>query len=117
MKRAIPILLVAGLSGCHPHGELEITNLGPEAVELSVTYWLEEEEYDDGCECWVTTFRGYVTERDVVGPRETIRFWYPTDDLEVLIRRQRDFRVLFEADYSPGDFEDDHGTIEITVAP
>jgi hypothetical protein len=98
------LLALACLAGCDDDNDLLVTNGGtqPVIVEISTdNSWSSGHEHDI-----FELPAGSVFRED-----------YNSDDVDVFIYRKSDGLILFASHYDRDDFEDDHGTIEITVIP
>lgn len=113
MVRTLAVLLAAlPLAGClHESYGLEVSNRGGREARLTVVYdeWVADE---DGEGRWETRVDGFV-----LSPGETVTPWYSDAPIHVRIERIVDGTVLYEEWLSDGDFESEHGRVEIDVYP
>ncbi len=104
LKRSAALAALLALAGCDDRDhDLLITNTGTQPVIVEVAS-------DDS---WNRN------DHDIfeVPAGATFREDYDSGNVEVFIFRKSDGLILFAADFDREDFEDDHGTIEITVTP
>jgi hypothetical protein len=105
LRGAAALLATLALAGCiDDDAELVIDNVGSEPVLVHVeadAAWGHDE--DDHFQV-------------PAGERRVVSYDSP-DEVEVRIRRASDGLTLFAASFDREDFEDDHGDIEIVVAP
>ncbi len=102
MRRAF--FLLALVAGCGDEdNDLVVTNVGGESVLVLVDF---EGDWDDDEDQFVVPAGAIL-----VRPYDTVH------DLDVVIFRQSDRFLLFADSYDQEDFDDEHGDIEIVVAP
>lgn len=113
MARRIPTLLAAlALAGCLEESRrIEVSNRGVLEAELTVEYdvWVDAGEWGG----WWETRVGERT----LSPGDTWTEAFPDAPVHVTVVRIVDGLVLYDEWLSDGDFEEEHGRIEIAVYP
>ena len=81
-------------------------------MDIRVDYRVVIEDED-----WGGTRSVWRPETFTMAGGDEKRFTFPSEEMDVRIVRFADGLLLFQAFYTPGDFDRDHGTIEISVNP
>ena len=105
----VGLLFVLALGGCHSDDELLVQNIGTQTVLVEVIFTYGSTDY---------TGEEHDHEFFQVPPGGlVVQDYGAVSDMDVFITRTSDGLLIFADSFDGGDFEDDHGRIEIVVSP
>ena len=108
IRSLVPLLVLLSISGCdRTPNELFINNVGTSTAVVSVDY-----HKTDG-----SRPRHVHQDFTVDAGRFIVGEYHRLDSMDVVITRQSDGVLLFQASYDQKDFDDEHGRIDILVNP